>query len=94
MSSKIHNLLIGAGVAAGFALGSFGVLTPRAHATPPSADGRGDTTAYDFEDDLVRGDLVRPDGEVLLVRKRGTRDSLVRVRTQYVPELLKSAENL
>jgi hypothetical protein len=30
----------------------------------------------------------------LFVRRRGTRESLIRVRTEYVPELLKSAEDL
>lgn len=51
-------------------------------------------TTYDFEDDLVTGDLVRPDGELLNVRRRGRRASLIRVREHFVPEMLKSVENL
>jgi hypothetical protein len=51
-------------------------------------------TVYDFEDDLVQGDLVRPDGENLVVRRRGTRESLIRIREHFIPELLKSVENL
>lgn len=51
-------------------------------------------TAYDFEDDLVQGDLVRPDGENLMVRRRGARESLIRIREHFIPELLKSVENL
>jgi len=54
----------------------------------------GDTTTYDFEDDLVQGDLVRPDGEMLNVRRRGRRASLIRVREHFVNEMLKSVENL
>lgn len=62
---------------------------------PVSAqDGGGDTTTYDFEDDLVTGDLVRPDGEMLNVRRRGSRSSLIRIREHFVPEMLKSVENL
>ncbi len=56
-------------------------------------DGGGETT-YDFEDDLVTGDLVRPDGEMLNVRRRGRRASLIRVREHFIPEMLKSVENL
>ncbi len=51
-------------------------------------------TTYDFEDDLVTGDLVRPDGEMLQVRRRGRRASLIRVREHFIPEMLKSVENL
>lgn len=51
-------------------------------------------TTYDFEDDLVTGDLVRPDGELLNVRRRGQRSSLIRIREHFVPEMLKSVENL
>ena len=56
--------------------------------------GGGDATTYDFEDDLVTGDLVRPDGELLNVRRRGQRNSLIRIREHFIPEMLKSVENL
>ena len=56
-------------------------------------EGEG-TTTYDFEDDLVTGDLVRPDGEMLNVRRRGSRSSLIRIREHFIPEMLKSVENL
>ena len=59
-----------------------------------AAGGGGDTTTYDFEDDLVTGDLVRPDGEMLNVRRRGSRSSLIRIREHFIPEMLKSVENL
>lgn len=61
---------------------------------PPAGGGGENTTSYDFEDDLVQGDLVRPDGENLMVRRRGARESLIRIREHFVPELLKSVENL
>jgi hypothetical protein len=59
-----------------------------------SAQDNEQTTTYDFDDDLVTGDLVRPDGELLNVRRRGRRASLIRVREHFVPEMLKSVENL
>lgn len=54
----------------------------------------GGATAYDFDDDLVTGDLVRPDGELLSVRRRGNRASLIQVREHFIPEMLKSVEDL
>ena len=39
-------------------------------------------------------DLVRPDGENLMVRRKGARESLIRVREHFINELLKSVENL
>lgn len=57
-------------------------------------DGPPRETTYDFEDDLVTGDLVRPDGEQLIVRRRGRRSSLIRIREHFIPEMLKSVEDL
>lgn len=58
-----------------------------------NAEAPGETT-YNFEDDVVTGDLVRPDGEMLNVRRRGRRASLIRIREHFVPEMLKSVEDL
>ena len=60
---------------------------------PAGGKGSG-TTNYDFEDDLVTGDLVRPDGELLSVRRRGNRASLIQIREHFIPEMLKSVEDL
>lgn len=51
-------------------------------------------TEYSFDDDVVTGDLVRPDGELTVVRKRGKERSLIHVRQHFIPEMLKSVENL
>ena len=64
-------------------------------AAPVSAqDAPAGETTYDFEDDLVTGDLVRPDGEQLIVRRRGRRASLIQIREHFIPEMLKSVEDL
>ena len=67
---------------------SFGVPTAQAQSEPPPE------TTYNFEDDLVSGDLVRPDGEQLIVRRRGRRASLIQIREHFIPEMLKSVEDL
>lgn len=51
-------------------------------------------TEYTFDDDVVTGDLVRPDGELIVKRKRGKERSLIRVRKHFIPEMLKSVEDL
>lgn len=51
-------------------------------------------TTYNFDDDLVTGDLVRPDGELLRVRRRGGQSSLIRIREHFIPELVESVEEL
>lgn len=59
-----------------------------------SAQEFADTTEYSFDDDVVEGDLVRPDGEMTVVRKQGKQRSLIKVRQHFVPEMLKSVEDI
>ena len=70
------------------------VMAAPSNVQAQDAAAGGDATTYDFEDDLVSGDLVRPDGEMLSVRRRGRRSSLIRIREHFIPEMLKSVENL
>lgn len=67
-----------------------------AFALPAQAQDAGfaATTEYNFEDDLVTGDLVRPDGELIGARKKAKVNTLIRVRKHFIPEMLKSVENL
>ncbi len=52
------------------------------------------TTKYDFEDDVVTGDLVRPDGELIDSRRGAKHSSLIKIRQHFIPEMLKSAEDI
>ncbi|NOY90108.1 MAG: hypothetical protein GXP55_02785 [Deltaproteobacteria bacterium] len=77
------------------ALPSMALALPSvASAQDANSGSNGDSTTYDFEDDVVSGDLVRPDGEMLNVRRRGQRASLIRIREHFIPEMLKSVEDL
>jgi len=84
----------------GFALQAFvfiGLLVMGSVGPVQGARAQSETpprTTYDFEDDLVTGDLVRPDGEQLIVRRRGRRASLIQIREHFIPEMLKSVEDL
>lgn len=64
--------------------------TPARTEEPASADA----TVYEFVDDLVQGDTLSPSLEVLTVRSRKARQSLVRARESFVIELLQSVEQL
>jgi hypothetical protein len=51
-------------------------------------------TVYDFEDDMVEGDLQRPDGELIEANKRAKHSSLIEIRKDFIPEMLKSLEDV
>lgn len=51
-------------------------------------------TVYDFDDDTVEGDLIRPDGEMVDTRGKAKYESLIKVRRDFNPEMLKSVEAL
>lgn len=76
-------------------LAAWALAESGAHAQDrPAPAPDGNVTSYEFQDQAVHGDMYRPGMEVLQVRTRDERSSLIRVRTQFIAELLKSAERL
>ena len=73
-----------------------------AQAAKPAAPGGGGDdnvqykakTVYDFEDDMVEGDLQRPDGELVDSLKKTQHSSLIEIRKDFIPEMLKSLEDV
>jgi hypothetical protein len=51
-------------------------------------------TVYDFEDDTVEGDLQRPDGELVDSMRKVKHSSLIEIRKDFIPEMLKSLEDI
>ncbi len=49
---------------------------------------------YDFSGDDIDGDLVKPDGELIDTRKFASHTSLIRIRKDFIREIVKSAEDL
>jgi hypothetical protein len=82
------------------AFAALSLMSGVALAAPPAPAGGGDSvqykqkTVYDFDDDTVEGDLVRPDGEFVDSRKAAKHSSLIKIRENFIPELLKSAEDI
>ncbi len=72
-------------------------------ALPPAGEATGGAnenviykkeTVYDFEGDDVEGALVRPDEANIQGEQHSKTSSLIKIRSDFVPELLKSVEDL
>jgi len=96
------------GILAFATLGFLGASSPAfaeeeaAKAGAATAGGGGDDantsykakTVYDFEDDMVEGDLQRPDGELVNSLGKTQHSSLIEIRRDFIPEMLKSLEDV
>jgi hypothetical protein len=92
MSRKFYGLL-----AAGVLIAATGSTVLAQKAAPAAAGGDvtyKSKTVYDFDDDTVEGDLVRPDGEFVDTRKGAKHSSLIKIRENFIPEMIKSAEDI
>ena len=49
---------------------------------------------YDFSGDTIEGDLIRPEGTTVDARDFAKHSSLIRIRKDFIPEIIKSAEDL
>jgi hypothetical protein len=49
---------------------------------------------YDFDADFIDGELVRPEGEFLKGRGKTEHGSLIKIRPDFIREIVKSAEDL
>ena len=65
-----------------------------AHAQEGGAEQFKSKTVYDFEDDNVEGDLQRPDGELVNAINKAKHSSLIEIRKDFIPEMLKSLEDI
>lgn len=68
---------------------------PAKAAAAAPADAKSDKGyGYQFEDDPLQSGVAGTTGFVLKVRPKGAREVLLRPRTSFVPEMLKSVEAL
>ncbi|HVK83393.1 MAG TPA: hypothetical protein VM513_04750 [Kofleriaceae bacterium] len=56
--------------------------------------GGGKVKVYDFSGDDIEGDLVKPEGTDLNARDFAKHSSLIKIRKDFIPEIIKSAEDL
>lgn len=63
-------------------------------AQPKGGDKAGKVKVYDFSGDTIEGDLVKPEGTDLNARDFAKHSSLIKIRKDFIPEIIKSAEDL
>ena len=61
---------------------------------PAAAGDKGDGYGYEFEDDPLNAGGFGPNDATIKVRPRAARTTLIRPRTSFVTEMLKSVENI
>jgi len=99
MDARLWGLLVGVAFVVALAVGG------TAQAQDEDADEEVETSAeggvlykkkteYDFEDDTITGDLTKPDGEFLSSRERTRHRSLIKIRENFKPEILRSVSEL
>lgn len=49
---------------------------------------------YDFSGDTIEGDLIKPEGEAVDARDITNFSSLIRIRKEFIAEIIKAAEDL
>lgn len=59
-----------------------------------TGDSKGGDYGYKFEDDPLSGGGFGPNDATIRVRPGPVRTTLIRPRTSFVPEMLKSVENI
>ena len=97
---KFHLIAIALGIAAfattgaSFAQDAKVKDTPGAGAEGGGKEGGGEGYGYEFDDDPLNAGGFGPNDATIRVRPRAARTTLIRPRTSFVPEMLKSVENL
>lgn len=61
-------------------------------ASSVSAEETQRETNFNFEEDVVTGTLVRPDQETVTGLRRGKESSLIKIRKDFVTEMVQSVE--
>ncbi len=59
-----------------------------------SGGGGGKVKVYDFSGDTIEGDLIKPEGSTVDARDFAKHCSLITIRKDFIPEIVKSAEDL
>lgn len=66
----------------------------KAAAAGNAGNGNAKVKVYDFSGDTIEGDLVKPEGTTVEARDFSKHSSLIKIRKDFIAEILKSAEDL
>jgi opacity protein-like surface antigen len=89
-----QNKLALAAVAASLFLSSAAFAQTKATAGGGGGGGKDEGYGYEFSDDPLSAGGFGPNDATIRVRPGPVRTTLIRPRTSFVPEMLKSVENL
>ncbi len=78
----------------GLAAVAFGAAVFASSAVVRAEDKKDEGYGYEFDDDPLSAGGFGPNDATIRVRPRAARTTLIRPRTSFVPEMLKSVENL
>lgn len=56
--------------------------------------GKGNTKVYDFDNDNVSGDSLKPDHEAVQSRTQKRWESMIKVRMHFIPQMLQMAHDV
>jgi hypothetical protein len=71
---------------------ALGLLTTTAFAQKEG--GKPKVKVYDFTGDTIEGDLIKPEGDAVDARDITQFSSLIRIRKDFIAEIIKAAEDL
>ena len=94
MATPTRTKLIG--LAAGFSvlLLASGALAQEEGVKAADAGGDKEGYGYEFDDDPLSAGGFGPNDATIKVRPKAARTTLIRPRTHFIPEMLKSVENI
>jgi len=73
---------------------ALGLLTAPALAQKGKDGGKPKVKVYDFTGDTIEGDLIKPEGDAVDARDITQFSSLIRIRKDFIAEIIKAAEDL
>lgn len=94
MKRNEKRMLVGKGILAASIVAAASLTTLAASAQGIQESKTDDGYGYSFEDDPLNAGGFGPNDATIRVRARAARTTLIRPRTSFVPEMLKSVENL
>jgi hypothetical protein len=92
--ARSKKLLVGLFVMTAGVLMSAQAFAQKPAATPTGGDQKSGDYGYKFEDDPLAAGGFGPNDATIRVRPGPVRTTLIRPRTSFVPEMLKSVENI
>ena len=91
MARKLWGVALAASLAAAAAAGDEASRPAGQQRSAEQTAGRPRRTVIHFGEDDIRGDITRPDGELVQAPRRVTESSLLRIRRSFIDRALSGA---